>query len=219
MFGAIMYFILWVPLQLCRRALWRWSVEGLENLPPPAQCAVLAANHLSWLDIPILGASLPLAYRPWWVAKIEVLINRPIAWWMRQMRVIPIRRGKRDIVALTAAEELLKRGEMLVIFPEGHRSDTGALQEGRGGAVRLVVRSGCPLVPIAIWGTETGLRGALLRKPIHVRIGEPFYMSVEGSRIGWNRMNALTEEMMLRIAALIPRQYWGFYSDRMLQIT
>ena len=217
MLGAIMYFLLWLPLQIPRRLLWNWHVEGLEHLPPPGQGMVLAVNHINWTDIHVLGASLPLAYRPWWIAKIEVFANPLIARWFRTMQVIPIRRGQRDLAALAAAEEALRGGGALVIFPEGHRSRTGGLQEGRGGAIRLAARTGCPIVPIAIWGTEAGLKGALLRKPIHVRIGQPYYVSTENGKIPWDRMNELTDELMLRIAELMPERYWGHYRERMLE--
>jgi 1-acyl-sn-glycerol-3-phosphate acyltransferase len=157
MLGAIMYFCIWFPLQIIRLVWWNWKVEGLENLPPRGQGMILAINHLHWLDILIIGASLPLSHRPSWIAKVEIFINRAIAWWFREMMVIPIKRGQRDLTALAAAEAALKRGAVLIIFPEGHRSPEGGLLEGRGGAIRLAVRTGCPIVPIAIWGTEGGL--------------------------------------------------------------
>jgi 1-acyl-sn-glycerol-3-phosphate acyltransferase len=218
MLGAVMYILIWAPLQIARLLWWRWNVDGLENLPPRGQGMVLAINHLHWLDILIIGASLPLAYRPSWIAKIEIFASRPAAWWLRQMMVIPIRRGQRDTAALAAAEDALKRGAALVIFPEGHRSEEGGLQEGRGGAVRLAVRSGCPIVPIALWGTEVGLKGAARRKPLHFSIGKPYHPKVQGEKIPWDRMNELTEEVMLRIAELMPEQYWGFYRERLLQL-
>ncbi|MFO7170307.1 MAG: lysophospholipid acyltransferase family protein [Chloroflexota bacterium] len=217
MLGALMYFLLWLPLNIVRRVWWNWKVEGVENLPPRPQGCVLAANHLNWTDIHILGASLPLSHRPWWIAKVELFDNRFANWWLREMQSIPIRRGKRDLAALAAAEDALRAGAALVIFPEGHRSDTGQLQEGKSGAVRLAVRSGVPIVPIAIYGTERGLSGALTRKPIRVRIGKPYQPVVENpDHIPPDKMSELTDELMLRIAELMPEQYWGHYRSKML---
>lgn len=218
MLGAFMYFCLWLPLNIVRLLWWNWKVEGKENLPPRGQGMILAVNHLNWTDIHILGASLPLSHRPWWIAKIEMFLNRAITWWLRQMQVIPIKRGKRDTAAMDASETALREGGVLVVFPEGHRSREGGLLEGRGGAVRLAVRTGVPIVPIAIWGTENGLKGAALRKPIHVKIGKPFSMSAPNGKIPWDRMNQLTETMMLHLAELLPPEYWGFYRERMEQL-
>ena len=218
MLGAFMYFCIWLPLNLARLIWWNWTVEGKENLPPRGQGMILAVNHINWTDIHILGASLPLSHRPWWIAKIEMFLNRGVTWWLRQMQVIPIKRGKRDTAAMDASETALREGGVLVVFPEGHRSRDGGLLEGRGGAVRLAVRTGVPIVPIAIWGTENGLSGAALRKPIHIKIGKPFYMSAPNGKIPWDRMNELTETMMLHLAELLPPEYWGFYRERMEQL-
>jgi 1-acyl-sn-glycerol-3-phosphate acyltransferase len=218
MLGAFMYFCLWLPLNIARLIWWNWKVEGKENLPPRGQGMILAVNHINWTDIHILGASLPLSHRPWWIAKIEMFLNRGVTWWLRQMQVIPIKRGKRDTAAMDASETALREGGVLVVFPEGHRSREGGLLEGRGGAVRLAVRTGVPIVPIAIWGTENGLKGAALRKPIHVKIGRPFYLSAPNGKIPWDRMNELTETMMLHLAELLPPEYWGFYRGRMEQL-
>jgi 1-acyl-sn-glycerol-3-phosphate acyltransferase len=219
MFGPIMYYMLWLPLQLARLSgWWDWKIEGREHLPPRGQGMVLAINHLHWIDILIIGASLPLSHRTSWLAKIEIFSNRVFIWWLNQMLVIPIRRGQRDLTALVAAEEKLKEGAVLVIFPEGHRSREGGLQEGRGGAVRLAVRSGCPIVPIAMSGTGGGLKGAMLRKPIRFRIGKPYKINIgPNDKIAWDQMNTLTEEMMLRIAELMPEEQRGFYRERLEQ--
>jgi 1-acyl-sn-glycerol-3-phosphate acyltransferase len=217
MLGAFMYFCIWAPLNLVRKLWWNWTIEGIENLPPRGQGVILATNHLDWTDIHVLGASLPLSHRPWWIAKVEMFLNRAVTWWLKEMQVIPIKRGKRDMAAMEAAEQALRRGAPLIIFVEGHRSQTGGLLEGRGGAVRLAARTGCPIVPIAVWGTEAGLKGAAGRKPMHVRFGEPYFVHVKDRKIPFDRMNELTDEMMLRIAELLPEPYWGFYREQMLQ--
>lgn len=217
MLGAFMYFCLWLPLNIARRVWWNWQVEGVENLPPRGQGMIIAINHLNWTDIHILGASLPLSHRPWWIAKIEMFLNPLVTWWLRQMQVIPIKRGKRDTAAMDASEEALRNGAVLIIFPEGHRSHGEGLLEGRAGAVRLAVRSACPIVPMAIWGTEAGLGGAAKRKPIRLKIGRPYYVNIPAdAKIPNDRMSRLTEDMMLQIAELLPAQYWGFYRERML---
>ena len=217
MLGAIMYFLIWGPLNILRKLWWNWKIEGVENLPPRGQGMILATNHIHWTDIHILGGSLPFSHRPWWIAKIEMFLNPAISWWLRTMQVIPIKRGKRDMAAMDAAEDALRAGAALVVFVEGHRSRTGELQEGRGGAVRLAARTGTPIVPIAIWGTEAGLKGAALRRPIHLRIGKPYYVHTPDGKIPFDRMNELTEEMMLHVAELLPEQYWGVYREKMLQ--
>jgi 1-acyl-sn-glycerol-3-phosphate acyltransferase len=217
MLGALMYFLIWFPLNVCKVLWWNWKVDGAENLPPRPQGCVLAVNHLNWTDIHILGSSLPLSHRPWWVAKVELFGNRLAAWWLRQMQVIAIKRGKRDLAALSLSEDALRAGAALVVFPEGHRSDTGQLQEGKSGAIRLAVRTGCPIVPIAIYGTEAGLGGAATRKPIRVRIGKPYHPVVDSpDHIPPDKVAELTDEMMMRIAELMPEQYWGHYRQKML---
>jgi|HigsolmetaAR202D_1030399.scaffolds.fasta_scaffold12063_6 1-acyl-sn-glycerol-3-phosphate acyltransferase len=219
MLGAVTYFVIWLLLQTLRvLRIWRWKIEGLENLPPRGKGMVLAINHLHWLDILIVGGSLPFSHRLHWIAKVEIFANRFLAWWFTEMQVIPIKRGQRDIAALVAAEECLKEGAVLAVFPEGHRSREGGLQEGRGGTVRLAIRSGTPIVPIGISGTSGGLKGAFLRKPITLRIGKPYTVDIAPQdKIPVEQMSALTEDMMLRIAELLPEEQRGFYRERLAQ--
>jgi 1-acyl-sn-glycerol-3-phosphate acyltransferase len=217
MLGVLFYRFVWVVLWVLRHSWWRWTVSGLANLKPRGQPMILAVNHLHWTDTCVLGASLPLSLQPTWLAKAELFTHPVAGWWLRAIQVIPVSRGRHGLSALTAAEEALKGGAALIIFVEGHRSATGGLQEGQGGALRLAARSGCPIVPIAVWGTEAGLGGICLRKPIRVSIGEPYVVSTEGSKISQQRMAELTDELMLRLAALLPERYWGVYHERMAQ--
>ena len=215
MLGVLFYRFVWVVLWALRHSWWSWKVSGLAQLKPRGQPMILAVNHLHWTDTCVLGASLPLVLQPTWLAKAELFEHPIAAWWLRAINVIPVSRGRHGLSALAAAEEALKGGAALIIFVEGHRSATGGLQEGQGGALRLAVRCGCPIVPIAVWGTEAGLGGICLRKPIRVSIGEPYTIATEGTKISQQRMAELTDELMLRLAALLPERYWGVYRDKM----
>jgi len=215
MLGVLFYRLVWVALWVLRHVWWKWTITGQAHLKPRGQAMILAVNHLNWTDTCVLGASLPLSLQPTWMAKAELFAHPVAAWWLRAIQVIPVSRGRHGLGALAAAEEALKSGAALIIFVEGHRSDTGGLQEGQGGALRLAARSGVPIVPIALWGTEAGLGGICLRRPIHVSIGEPYAISTETSKISQQRMTELTDELMLRLAALLPERYWGVYRDKM----
>ncbi len=212
------YFSLWHFLFLLRRSWLRWRIAGMENLPVD-EGMILASNHIHWIDIFVIDGSIPRSYRRAWLAKVELVSNALTAWLGRQAHLIPIRRGQIDKDALAAAEAALQSGRALVIFPEGHRSRSGTLQEGRGGAIALALRTGCPIVPMAVWGTEVGLKGVLRRSPIHVRYGKPYHPLAAEESSAREAMDRRVEELMLRIAALLPKQYWGFYGERLQEIT
>jgi 1-acyl-sn-glycerol-3-phosphate acyltransferase len=213
---SIMYGALYTLLHVLRRiGVLRWRVEGRENLPPRQRGGmILITNHIHWVDIPVIGAMLPFSHRLSWLAKIELFENPIIGWWFRHMQVIPIKRGRRDLAALEAAETALKTGAVLLIFPEGHRSRDGRLQQGRGGAVRLAMRSGCPIIPAAIIGTEGGLKGVLSGHVVTVRIGKPYLIdSTPDGKVPPDQMEQLTRDMMRRIATLLPPDQRGVYAD------
>lgn len=216
MLGRIMYAIIWGILNVLRSiGLFRWRVEGLENLPPrESSGAVLAMNHITWLDIPIIGTVLPLRYRLSWLGKIE-LFKHPVAkWFLGNMNVIAINRGQRDIAAIQNAIDASRKGAYLMIFPEGHRSRTGMLQKGRGGALRIAMNAGVPLIPIAITGTEVGLKRMLFNKEVVVSIGKPYRIErLPDERVPVDEMERMTTEMMQAIRAMLPDWQHGAYSS------
>ncbi len=195
---------------------WRWEIEGLEKLPPRAAGGmIIAMNHIHWIDIPAIGALLPYRYRPTWLAKSEMFANPLLGRWLRMMDVIAVNRSKRDLAVLYASERALQAGAVLMLFPEGHRSGHGKLQQGHNGAVRLAARTGALIVPVAIEGTQHGLGTVLRRKKVVVRVGQPYRLiSDRGGKIRPDTMHRLTNDMMSRIAAMLPADLRGVYQGR-----
>ena len=180
---------------------------------------MLASNHIHWIDIFVIEGSIPGGYQARVAGEGRTGVEPGYGWLGEQAHLVPIRRGQMDKEALVAAETAIQDKRALVIYPEGHRSGTGSLQRGHGGAIALALRTGCPIVPMAVWGTEAGLKGALQRKPIHVQFGKPYYpMTVETGSTR-EATDLRIEELMLRIAALLPEPYWGFYRERLQATT
>jgi 1-acyl-sn-glycerol-3-phosphate acyltransferase len=213
--GTLMYGLLYGLFHALIKLGWfRWRVEGLERLPPREMGGVLLAmNHVHWLDIPIAGTLLPVAYRPSWLGKSELFAHPVAAWWFRQMLVVPIQRGKRDVAALHMAVDLLRAGAVLLVFPEGHRSRTGILQPGQRGVIRLAVQSGVPVVPLTIFGSQHGVSGTLLRREVVLHVGEPYTIASTKRKLPPDTMQALTDDLMRQIAAPLPASYHGAYAQ------
>lgn len=136
---------------------------------------IVAANHESLLDPPLLAltARQPLHF----LAKVELWRYRPGAWLMDALGGIPIRRDRRDLLSVDRAEELLRAGESVAIFPQG------SVQGGAWtrGAARLALVTGAPLVPVRIVGTKRALsRGRIGFPKIRLVVGEP--IRVEAAR-------------------------------------
>lgn len=185
-----------------------WDVHGIAQLPPAGTPFVLVVNHIKWHDILVVAGTIPLTHIPYWLAKAE-LFTPLTRWWFTGMQAIPVRRGQNDTGAIDAAVAALKAGHIMIVFPEGHRSGTGKLQKGRGGAVRMALRAGVPIVPVGLYGVEKGIRA-----PIRITYGPAWTPHAQSGVIDIDpvEMNALTDEMMQHIAALLPPEYHGHYA-------
>ena len=176
--------------------------EGLD-LIPSAGPLLVCSSHMSNLDPLLLAARLPRV--PHAMAKAEMFRNPVLRAYLNQCNCFPVRRGEPDRRAIRAALAVLKSGGVLVLFPEGHRSYGKGLLPFEPGAGYLAVRAGVPVLPCAVWGTETVLsRGALIprRAPIHLRVGEPF-VPLPGAPAEVSR------EIRRRVAAMLPASYRG----------
>jgi len=208
-------FLQWVCGWLRRWGVLKWQVRGLDRLPAPGTPCVIVVNHIKWHDILLVAGTIPLTHIPYWLAKAE-LFTPITTWWFRGIQAIAVRRGQSDTGAIDAAVAVLKQGNVMIVFPEGHRSGTGGLQKGRGGAVRMALRAGVPIVPVAIQGVEAGM-GA----PATITYG-PAWQPVSQSgvqNIDPDEMTELTDTMMIQIARLLPPQYHGYYAGRVDELT
>jgi 1-acyl-sn-glycerol-3-phosphate acyltransferase len=173
------------------RLLYRIEIVGRV----PAGPCVVAANHESLLDPPLLAlaSSRPLHF----LAKVELWRYRPGAWWMDALGGIPIRRDRRDLVSVGNAEELLRAGESVALFPQGTVRG-GAWTRG---AARLALATGVPLVPVRIVGTARALsKGRIAFTKIRIVVGEPIQVSATKPTVAASR--ALTSELQARVEAL-----------------
>jgi 1-acyl-sn-glycerol-3-phosphate acyltransferase len=155
---------------------------------------IVAANHESLLDPPLLA--LTARYPLHFLAKVELWRYRPGAWLMDALGGIPIRRDRRDLLSVGRAEELLRAGESVAIFPQG------TVQGGKWtrGAARLALATGAPLVPVRIVGTKRALsQGRIRFSKVRLIVCEP--IPVEQAKPTLAAAKALTAELEKRVGA------------------
>jgi 1-acyl-sn-glycerol-3-phosphate acyltransferase len=164
----MIYRIMRALFSLFFRLFGAWEVRGHENVPRSG-AVLVAPNHLSFLDPPLIGCALR---RPgWFMAKAELFRIPGFAWLIRGMHAYPVRRGAVDRAALKRTLEYLKEGEIVCVFPEGTRSTTGDLGPIEIGIGMLALKSGAPIVPVGIRGTDRMLpRNAKWLHPAKIRV-------------------------------------------------
>ncbi len=185
----------------------RVKLRGRYNIPRRGPY-IIAANHLSWIDVPMVPSYIP--GKVVYMAKEESFHSK-VGWLVRFLGAFPVRRGEADRQALRAADDLLKKQKALVIFPEGTRSKTCTLAKAHAGLGMIALRSGAPVIPVAIWGSEDVFKkfGA----QVTICYGEPVVFKPKGAKVTREDIEATTEEVMHRIAAMLPERYRGVYGE------
>jgi len=186
--------------------------EALQHVPHRGPLIVIA-NHVSFLETPLLYTHL--LPRPMTAFSKAELWDKA---WSRFLfdlwGAIPVRRGEADLSAMRAGLERLQAGYIVALAPEGTRSRNGRLQRAHPGVVSIALRSGAPILPLAHWGGEklvANLR-RLRRTDFYIALGEPFTVDAPAPVTRAVRQH-IVDEMMYRIAALLPPEYRGYYAD------
>ena len=215
----------WILRSLIRglvKAVARVEVRGKENIPTSGTF-IIATNHIGILDIIMAYYAL----NRWDMFILVAEKWGKIGWinWLgRQLNFIFIDRFNPDLKALREVIGRMQHGQVLVIAPEGTRSRTGALIEGKPGVSYLAARAGFPIIPVAITGTEDkvilGNLKKLRRSFITVTGGQTFNLQPLPVKDRDQALGKYTDEIMCQIAAILPESYHGVYSNhpRLMEI-
>ncbi len=193
----------------------RLQAIGSENIPPSGSYVVVS-NHLGRLDPALVYYYLNRRDIILMVA--EKYRHVPLLpWFIQQLNGLFVDRFNADFSTVREALQRLKAGGVLVLAPEGTRSKVGSLLEGRPGASYLASKAGAPIIPVAVTGTEDKKVVAnlkrLRRSPVVLRVGRPFYLPPLRGPDREAGLAQYTDEIMCRLAALLPHEYRGVYAD------
>jgi 1-acyl-sn-glycerol-3-phosphate acyltransferase len=213
------YWMLKVFLTPVLRFFYRVEVKGLDQVPARG-AVIIVSNHVSFVDSIFLP--LVLHRRITFVAKAEYFEDRKTAWFFRAVGQIPIKRtgGSASEGALAAASEVLQRGGVFGIYPEGTRSPDGRLYKGHTGVARLALQSGAPVICAAMIGTrEVQAIGQTVPRvfmPVGIRFSPPlrFERSPAAGREEPMALRPITDEIMFRLRELSGQEYVNRYAKR-----
>jgi len=196
----VLYRIVKTFVFVLARLLFRIEARGTGHIPPTGP-VLIAANHASVLDPPIIGVAAPRPLH--FLAKAELFSIPLFGGLISRLHARPVRRGGADPAALRVALRVLESGAALLVFPEGTRGEEGTLGEAKPGAGMLAVLSGAPVVPAYIAGSGRVLpRGGWFPRPgkIRVSFGPPLAFAGEGARGQKERYREASRQIMNAIA-------------------
>jgi 1-acyl-sn-glycerol-3-phosphate acyltransferase len=192
-------------------------IEGLERVPERS-AAILACNHLSFIDSMVVPMNVP---RPvYFLGKADYWESWRTRWFFQGTGVVPVHRGggEQGEASLRTGVEILSGGDLLGIYPEGTRSPDGRLYRGKTGPVRMALEARVPIVPCAVIGTNEAMpTGSYVpkRQPVTVRYGEPLDLSrFHARREDPFVLRSATDELMYEIMLLSGQEYVDEYAAK-----
>jgi 1-acyl-sn-glycerol-3-phosphate acyltransferase len=205
------YFIGWSLFRFVYATYFRWRVFHPERVPLTGS-VILASNHLSFLDPPLVGSALPRGIN--YMARKTLFRYPGVGALLRSWNAVPVDRDGGSASGLKEILDRLKRGGAIIMFPEGTRSPNGQLQPGRSGIGLAVIKSDAPVVPVRVFGTfEAYGKGVKFPRPyrIQVKYGEPMQFAAlraEAKSCSKDRLKEIYQlvanELMAEIAKLTP---------------
>lgn len=207
------YRVFWQAMRFLSATWFNWRVIGAERVPSTGP-VILAANHVSFADPPLIGCALPRAIS--YLAR-ETLFDQPgLGWLIRQLNAVPVDRDGGGASGLKAILDRLHTGGGIILFPEGTRSRDGELQPARSGVGLTVIKSEAPVVPVRVFGMfEAWPRSRALPRPgrVTVKFGRPMdfaALRAEAKTCSKPRLKAIyqqvTDEIMAAIGRLDPAE-------------
>ncbi len=214
----MLYWVIKAAVTPLLRLGYRLRIEGKENLPASGP-VILAANHRSFLDS--IFIPLVVRRRVTFVAKAEYFDDPKSAWFFRAVGQIPIRRegGSASERALDSAMDVLRSGGVFGIYPEGTRTRDGLMHRGHTGVARLALRSGAPIVPVGLIGTDeiqpVDSKLPRLGKRVTIRFGEPLDLEHHAGRHDDHlALRDIADEIMFELQQLTGYEYVDTYATK-----
>lgn len=193
-----MYSIVRFLLHYFFKITFRCKIFGEENIPINGG-AIIASNHVSLFDPPVVGTAITRSVH--FMAKEELFAIPIIGWIFKKLKAFPVRRATADRAAIRHAINLLENGEILGLFPEGTRSLTGRLGKPETGLAMIALKSGVPIIPTAVIGTNRVCKNGQLFPSFIVKFGNP--IAVIKGKADKETMEDLSNQVMKEISLLL----------------
>ena len=195
-------FLLWLIRNFFRTVM-TMKVEGMEFFPLDGP-VIIAANHVTNFDVFPMQFAIPRAIC--FMGKAE-LFNTPLDSLLRILCAFPVYRGEKDEWAIRHAETVLAHGHTLGMFPEGRRSKGRGLSVAKTGTARLAIDANCPIIPMAVIGTDKFFRGFPRRAAVTVKLLPPILPNPNDTPL------SLTDRLMFTLADGLPKSMRGVYAE------